>query len=198
MQVLPLPPDDIDAATDTITQAFREDPVWSVALQAPDGSTEHVRRFWRFYVEGGCRYQTVFASEGAGTVSVWTPPGGTELSEEQEAALHELALTALGPARAQAMFDLWDRFEDSHPRVEPHAYLGLLATRPDLAGRGLGQAHLAADLERWDAAGIPTYLESSNPRNDQRYERQGFARIGQFETVLDGAIVTTMWRPVGG
>lgn len=198
MQSVPVAYDDVEAATETITSAFRHDPVWGVALEAPDGATDHLRRFWRVYIDGGRRYETVFASEGAGTVSVWIPPGGTEVSEEQEAALRELAMTALGPARAQALFELWDRFEANHPRSEPHAYLSLLATRPDLAGHGYGQAHLAADLARWDDAGLPTYLESSNPRNNHRYERQGFARIGEFETVLDGAIVTTMWRPVGG
>jgi GNAT superfamily N-acetyltransferase len=198
MQVVPVAPADVDAATDTITLAFQDDPVWSVALAAPDGATEHLRRFWRLYVDGGRRYDTVFASDGAGTVSVWIPPGGTEVSEEGEATLRELAVTALGSARANALFDLWDRFESHHPRSEPHAYLSLLATRPDLAGHGYGQAHLAADLARWDNAGLPTYLESSNPRNDHRYERQGYVKIGQFETVLDAAIVTTMWRPAGG
>jgi hypothetical protein len=58
-------------------------------------------------------------------------------------------------------------------------------------------AHLAADLQRWDEAGTPTYLESTNPRNDSRYERQGYAPIGRFEAVLDRSVVTTMWRPVG-
>ena len=198
MQVVPVARADVDAATDTITLAFQDDPVWSVALAAPDGATEHLRRFWRLYIDGGRRYDTVFASDGAGTVSVWIPPGGTEVSEEGEAALRELAVTALGSARAHALFELWDRFEAHHPQSEPHAYLSLLATRPDLAGHGYGQAHLAADLARWDNAVLPTYLESSNPRNNHRYERQGYAKIGQFETVLDAAIVTTMWRPAGG
>jgi hypothetical protein len=198
MQVVPVARADIDAATDTVALAFQDDPVWKVALQAPDGATDHVRRFWRFYIDGGRRFHTVFVSNGAGTVSVWIPPGGTEMSEEQEAALRELAITALGSARANALFDLWDRFEEHHPQVEPHAYLSLLATRPDLGGHGYGQAHLAADLARWDTAVVPTYLESSDPRNNHRYQRQGFVKIGQFETVLDGAIVTTMWRPVGG
>jgi GNAT superfamily N-acetyltransferase len=198
MQVEPIGDDDVEAATATITSAFRDDPVWRVALESPNATTEHLHAFWRFYVEGGRRYDTVFATRAAGTVSVWIPPGGTEVSEEQEALLRDLAREALGPARSTALFELWDRFEEHHPDTEPHAYLSLLATRPDLAGHGYGQAHLAADLARWDDAGLPTYLESSNPRNNRRYERLGYAAVGGFETVLDGAIVTTMWRPVGG
>jgi GNAT superfamily N-acetyltransferase len=198
MEVGPVPDADVDAAVETIVSAFRQDPVWSVALEAPDGSTDHVVAYWGAYVEGARRYDTVFSSAGAGTVSVWIPPGGTDLSDDQETAVRGLAEGALGRSRASALFELWDRFEEHHRRSEPHAYLSLLATRPALAGQGLGQAHLAVDLERWDAAGIPTYLESSNPANDHRYERQGYVAVGRFETVLDRAVVTTMWRPVGG
>jgi GNAT superfamily N-acetyltransferase len=198
MEVRRLAAADADAATETIALAFRRDPVWRVALAAPDGSGDHLRPYWREYVEGARRYDTVFTTPAAGTVSVWIPPGGTELSEEQECTVREWAERSLDPGRAAALFELWDRFEANHPREQPHAYLSLLATRPDLAGHGYGQSHLAADLQRWDAAGIPTYLESSNPGNDHRYQRHGFVTVGQFTTVVDQAIVSTMWRPVGG
>ena len=186
----------IGRVTDTITLAFRTDPVWGVAL--PHGAEQRPQDYWRFFVAGGHRYDTVFESADAGTVSVWIPPGGTELSEAQEAALRELVRSTFEPAQARALFELWSRFEENHPTDEPHAYLSLLATRPDLAGHGYGQAHLAADLARWDGLGVPTYLESSNPGNNHRYERQGYREVGQFETVLDAALVTTMWRPPGG
>jgi hypothetical protein len=198
MDVHPVSVDQVDAATDTLALAFRDDPVWGVALRADDGPDVDARAYWRFYVEGARRYDTVFATGGAGTVSVWTPPGGTELSEEHETGLRDLVERTFSPARAAALFELWDRFDDHHPHDEPHAYLGLLATRPSHAGHGHGQAHLAADLVRWDVAGVPTYLESSNPLNDRRYARQGYVVVGRFETVLDRAVVTTMWRPVGG
>jgi GNAT superfamily N-acetyltransferase len=198
MEVHRVTPDELDAVTETITLAFQHDPVWQVALGASDGSGDDLRPFWRFYVEGAHRYDTAFTSEGAGTVSTWIPPGGTELSEEQDVEVRRLVEQLLPPARVTALFELWDRFEDHHPHHEPHAYLSLLATRPSRAGHGHGQAHLAADLARWDVAGIPTYLESSNPQNDHRYQRQGYLPIGRFETVLDQAVVTTMWRPVGG
>lgn len=198
MEVHRVTTDELDAAVDTIALAFHKDPVWHVALAGAGGAEVQLRRFWRFYVEGARRYDTAFASVGAGTVSIWIPPGGTELSEQQEADIRLLVEQTLPPAQVAALFELWERFDDNHPHHEPHAFLSLLATRPDLAGHGYGQAHLAVDLVRWDAAGVPTYLESSNPRNNHLYQRQGYVPIGQFETVLDRAIVTTMWRPVGG
>lgn len=198
MEVRPVSREDVAAATETIALAFLNDPVWAVALEVVDGVEDFLIPFWRFYVEGGRRYGSAFSSENAATVSVWIPPGGTEMSEDQDVAIRELVGGVLSSARAKALFELWARFDENHPDDEPHAYLSLLATRPSQAGHGYGQAHLAADLARWDAAGIPTYLESSNPANNHRYECQGYAKVGQFETVLDRAIVTTMWRPIGG
>jgi ribosomal protein S18 acetylase RimI-like enzyme len=198
VQVRPIQATEVDAAALTLALAFRHDPVWGIALELPDASDQHLVPYWRQYVEGARRYETAFVSTDAGTVSMWIPPGGAELSDDQEAALRELAAQTFDHEQASALCELWERFDQHRPHEEPHAYLSLLATRPTHAGHGHGQAHLAADLARWDAAGLPAYLESSNPVNDHRYARQGFVRIGQFETVLDRAVVTTMWRPVGG
>jgi GNAT superfamily N-acetyltransferase len=190
--------DDVDHVTETLTLAFLHDPVWGVALARPDGSTAHHAAYWQLYVEGSLRYSTVFMTEGVSAVSVWIPPGGTDLSAIQEAAVEQLVRTSLEPAAAQAMFELWQRFESNHPRDEPHAYLSLLATHPDHRGQGIGQRLLAEDLARFDADGVATYLESTNPGNDHRYERAGFRRIGGFQAVLDNAPISTMWRPVRG
>jgi GNAT superfamily N-acetyltransferase len=187
--------DDLDPVTETLTLAFLHDPVWSVALARPDGSTDHHAAFWRLYVEGALRYSTVFMTDDASAVSVWVPPGGTELSRAGEEALERLVRATLEPTATRAMFKLWERFEANHPRDESHAYLGLLATHPDHRGVGIGQRLLVADLERWDATGVPAYLESTNPVNDHRYERAGFRRIGGFAAVLDDAPISTMWRP---
>ncbi len=150
--------------------------------------------FWLLYVEGALRYSTVFMTDDASAVSVWIPPDGTELSNAGEEAVEKLVVASLEPAAARAMAELWERFAANHPEDEPHAYLSLLATHPDHRGQGIGQRLLADDLARWDSAALPTYLESTNPGNDHRYERAGFRRIGRFPAVLDDAPISTMWR----
>jgi GNAT superfamily N-acetyltransferase len=189
---------DIDAATETIRLAFCNDPVWSIALSRPDGRDDHLMPYWQRFIEGAMRYGTVFVADNADAVSVWLPPGGTELSDEQHADQRALAIKALGQQRAAALFELWDRFESTHPDTEPHYYLSLLGTHPRAVGHGVGQALLGSDLSRFDAEGVPSFLESSNTANDHRYERAGFKRIGVFRTVLDDAPVSQCWRPVGG
>jgi GNAT superfamily N-acetyltransferase len=189
---------DVEAVTTTLALAFRDDPVWGPALVSADGSADHLPPFWRAFVEGAVVHGTVFLSDGAAgeaaTVAVWLPPGVDELTPEQEHELDVLMAGALSPERFAAYEQLWTLFEDAHPRVRPHMYLSLLATHPDHRGRGIGQQLLAQNLARFDAAGLPAYLESTNPANDHRYERAGFRPIGGFRAVLDDAQVTTMWR----
>jgi len=187
--------DDLAHVTQTLSLAFLHDPVWGVALARPDGSTDHHAAYWQIYVEGALRYTTVFMVDDASAVSVWIPPGGTDLTDAGEKAIDQLVRATLEPASVRAIFELWERFAANHPRDEPLAYLSLLATHPDHRGQGIGQRLLAEDLARWDATGMPAYLESTNPGNDHRYERAGFRRIGGFRAVLDDAPVSTMWRP---
>jgi GNAT superfamily N-acetyltransferase len=197
MSARPVSASEVDAAAETIAQAFRGDPVWRVALAAESASDDDLRAFWRCYVEGALRHGTAYAGADARTVSVWIPPGEDEMTEDQEHEAVQLVERRLPADLASAMTQLWDRFAGARPD-QPHGYLSLLATHPSHAGHGYGMAHLTADLQRWDEAGIPTYLESTNPANNRRYEAQGYSAIGGFQAVLDGAVVTTMWRPVGG
>ena len=55
-------------------------------------------------------------------------------------------------------------------------------------------ALLAENLATIDAVAMPAYLESSNPENDPRYERLGFARVGKFQRPGGRLSCSTMWR----
>jgi GNAT superfamily N-acetyltransferase len=185
---------DWQLVTEIITLAFAKDPLWSRALRRADGRTDHQAVFWRLFVEGALRYDWTWLTEGGEATSVWIPPGGTELSAEQEERLAGLVNEHLG-AGADDFFELFARFEAAHPRVEPHYYLSLLGTHPDHRGKGVGMRLLAHNFELIDAEHLPAYLESSNPANDRRYESVGFERVGEFSFPGNGPIVTTMWRP---
>ena len=186
---------DVDRATEIIALAFLDDPVWSVALARSDETTDHHRAYWRYFVDGAHAQGGLWLAGDGAAVSVWIPPGGSELSGPALAELAAFNRRALGDGGAGEMDELYERFESNHPAAEPHAYLSLLATHPDFRGRGIGQALLAENLARWDRRGLPSYLESTNPANDHRYERAGFRRVGSFRAVRDDAPITTMWRP---
>jgi len=198
MRVRPAASSELDRVTETITLAFADDPVWSVALARSDGRVDHHRAYWRIFVESAHQQGGVWVIDDGAAVSVWIPPGGRELSDAAAAELDRSNVDHLGDEGAREMAELYERFEASHPTSPAHAYLSLLATHPDHRGRGIGQALLAENLAVWDASGVPAYLESTNPANDHRYERAGFRRMGGFHAVRDGAPVTTMWRDAYG
>ncbi|MGO4534185.1 GNAT family N-acetyltransferase [Leifsonia sp. 2MCAF36] len=193
-------PDDADAIAATLALAFRDDPVWGPALEAADGGAGHLKTFWRFFAEGAIPHRTVFLRDGpdgeAATVALWIPPGADELTKAQEREADALIQRTLTPERFDAYRRLWTLFEQTHPHETPHMYLSLLATHPDHRGRGIAQQLLTETLARFDADGLPTYLESTNPANDHRYKRAGYRVVGRFRSVIDGAPVSTMWRDV--
>jgi GNAT superfamily N-acetyltransferase len=188
-------PDDVDLVARTVTLAFADDPVWGPAMAADRTTVEQRQHLWAFLVAGAVRYPWSRVLEGGAATSIWIPPDGTELDERQEAGLEFALMEALGATGAAEFAALIERFEANHRRDVPHAYLSLLATHPDRRGHGLGMGLLADDLQRLDELHLPAWLESTNPANDHRYRSVGFARVGEFRTVDDQRVITTMWRP---
>jgi GNAT superfamily N-acetyltransferase len=180
---------DLDGIAATLTMAFESDPLWGWAFPEPKG----LEAWWRLLVASALRYPWTWVADDYAAVAVWIPPGGAELTVEEEARIEPLLDELLG-ARAAEVLELLERFEASHPKDRPHYYLSLLATHPDHRGKGLGMSLLADNLARIDAESMPAYLESSNAANDPRYERQGFSRVGSFTRPDEQATVSTMWR----
>jgi len=185
---------DADRVTEIITLAFARDPLWGHALARPDGGDGHHAAFWRPLVEGALRYPWTWLSGGGEATSIWIPPGGTDMTPEQDEHLARLVAEYFGPA-ADDLMELLDRFDAAHPRAEPHYFLTLFGTHPDHRGQGIGMRLLAHDLELIDAEHMPAYLESSNPANNRRYASVGFEPHGEFSYPGGGPVVTTMWRP---
>jgi len=180
---------DLDGLTHLLTEAFLADPLWRWAFHDPSG----LEVLWRFYINSALRYPCVRILGDYVAAAVWIPPGGAELTDEEEERLAPL-LTGLLGARAGEVLTLVDRFEEAHPTGEPHYYLTLLGTANRHRGQGFGMALLRENLERIDAEGAAAYLESSNPANDRRYEAVGFRPSGAFTTPDGERTVTTMWR----
>jgi GNAT superfamily N-acetyltransferase len=182
---------DLDDLTALLTTAFENDPLWSWAF--PDSRDLAV--WWRFCIGSALRYPCVWITGDFAAASVWIPPDGVELTEEEEQRVEPLLRDLVGP-RAPDVLELVERFDASHPRETPHYYLSLLGTHLDYRGQGFGMALLGENLARMDAEGVPAYLESSNPANDRRYQRLGFKRLGEFTTPGGERTVGTMWREV--
>ena len=156
---------DLDGVVEVLTGAFREDPLWGWAF--PGG--ERIDEWWRFLAGSAMRYPWVWIAWDFAAVSVWIPPGGIELTPEEEGEVGDLLTELLGP-RAPEVEDLMNRFGENHPTDRPHYYLSLLGTHPDQRGKGIGMALLAENLAQLESEGAPAYLESRNSANVPRSE----------------------------
>jgi len=181
---------DLDGIAATLASAFAEDPFWGWAFPGGDGMEE----WWRFFAGSALRYPWTWVSGDFAAVSVWIPPGGIELTEEEEAAMEPLLRGLIGD-RAGEVIALAEAFDENHPSEPRHYYLSLLGVHASHRGKGLGMGLLSENLKTIDTTDqLPAYLESSNPANDVRYARNGFRPIGEIERPGGGAKATTMWR----
>lgn len=210
--VRPANPVDLEEMTRILTLAFFDDPVWGPSF--PDLATrpQVAGAYWRFMVGEALRFsesrvlEAVHDGEGDSpavgrrgalrAVAVWYPPGEDEISDEAHPAYEALVSELLDAEAAAALAQAGAQFADARPR-DPHAYLTLLGVAPEARGGGHGMALLRTALAHYDEVGIPTYLESSNPTNDARYERLGYRPYAVVE-LASGARVQTYWRDPQG
>jgi len=180
---------DLDSIVGTISSAFTADPLWAPVL----GSREQAAALWRMFLASTLRYPNTFVTAGIESVTAWVPPGGKALTSAEEAGFDAFLEHLGGSDFAQGVAKICDILDSAVP-TEPHFYLSLFGTHSDHRGGGLGMGLLRTNLAEIDAVGAPSYLESSNPANDERYRSVGFVSRDTLE-FASGARVTTMWRP---
>ena len=185
--------EDAAAITDLLVDAFAEDLMWgsSWAFPDPNNRREQRRAVFRLLVDGALRHPWVWVTGQVNAASLWVPPGGSELSADQESALETFLATSV-PEAADRLLAGFALIEAARPR-EPHFYLTLLGSSPRLAGRGIGLRLLRHTLALIDATGTPAYLEASTALVPF-YEHVGFNVRGSF-ALPQGPTVNTMWRP---
>lgn len=89
---------------------------------------------------------------------------------------------------------LTDGAMHAHKPKQPHLYLFTIGVVPTAQGRGLGHRLLAPMLRAADSAGIPTYLENSNPANHSFYAGHGFESQHIIHVHQDAPPLEAMWR----
>jgi GNAT superfamily N-acetyltransferase len=185
---------DADAMTETIATAFFDDPLWSWAFADETRRAADFRIWWRVFVDSCFRNEWTWVTDDCESVAMWAPPGAEELTAAEESKLVHLVGDLIGGDHANAVLGVLARFEAAHPHDVPHYYLSIVATHDDHRGHGIGEALLAENLKHVDAQHMAAYLESSNPRNLQRYMRLGFEPTGEIEVPDGRPTVITMWR----
>ena len=176
----------VDLAKACLTTAFASDPFTRWVFADPGqflGLFGHALR----HMGGlGGAQGTGFVAEGGKGAALWLKPGTGPDMEALGAALAELAMPGDAP-------EVFGQMAAHHPQ-EPHWYLPFVGVDPAAQGSGVGSALLAASLALVDADGMPSYLESTNPRNVPLYERFGFRVTAEIQAGSSPPM-HAMWRP---
>jgi ribosomal protein S18 acetylase RimI-like enzyme len=166
-------------ALQTLTLAFGSDPV---ARWCWPEARDYLAAFPQFAAAFGgraIRAESAFEVAAFGGAALWLPPG----ESPDEETLGELVHSTVPAEKRPALFSLLTQMGEHHPS-DAHWYLPLIGVDPAMQGRGLGQLLMEPILKRCDRAGLLAYLESSNPKNINFYERLGFAITAELE--IDG------------
>jgi ribosomal protein S18 acetylase RimI-like enzyme len=186
---------DLPVVAKTLADAFSTDPVARWWMREDAGFPAALGRVHTFLASQDIPKKHVFFSADGRAAAQWQPPGPPEppMTLWQQMILAPRLAQNAGIRKVGRILKLIATMDAHHPK-EPHFYLFMLGVRQDSQGAGLGSTLLAACLERVDAAGMPAYLENSNPKNTRLYERHGFVATGEARARPDAPPLQFMWR----
>jgi ribosomal protein S18 acetylase RimI-like enzyme len=189
-------PADAARISHLLAAAFSRDPIFNW-LTRTSGRAEALNSFFHWVMREraiplGETWMTCDGYAAASWIAPYAEAKPENFRDELRLLSVLLSLTGLsrfarGAAMAKAM-------EHAHP-PEPYFYLAFVGVAPRFQGAGLGTALLENTLARVDAAGMPAFLENSNPRNVKLYERFGFRVTSEITARKDAPPLYAMLRP---
>lgn len=179
------------AIGDVLGRAFVDDPVWTWLTPDPARRARHFGALFAHVAHHRIRQGTALTTDGCSGAALWAAPGSWQVPPLAALPAAGAAVRAFGAGSGLVRAGRSVATMERHHPKEPHWYLEVLGTDPELQGRGVGSALLAPVLERCDGEGTPAFLESSKPENLAFYGRFGFEVTEEFR-LADGA--PPMWR----
>lgn len=170
--------------------AFRDDPFnhWTF------GNETAMRHTFTSYARHVYTQRGYCCLAGAEAAAMWLAPGiNKELPFHATPGLAASLLLNGGPAALMRAMTADAAIVAQKPQT-PHVYLFTIAVRPGLQGQGYGRRLMQPVLEACDRAGLPAYLESSNPANLGFYGSLGIKAAGEIHAGPSAPPMTPMWR----
>jgi ribosomal protein S18 acetylase RimI-like enzyme len=176
-----LEPQDAAAAAELYAASHAEYPGWRRVFPDRDVRVRALRPF----MEATCRDAALHGrplvardDQGIVGVAMWMPPGAWPLSAGRMArmtpALLRVALAA--PRSFPAFARIGSRTGKAHPGGR-YWYLQAMGVHPRAQRRGVGKRLINPVLAEADDAGLPCYLQTSDPANIDYYRRFGFELV---------------------
>jgi ribosomal protein S18 acetylase RimI-like enzyme len=170
------PESERDQVVSSLVLGFVTDPVARWCWPAAETYLTSAPKFINIYGGKAFENNSAWTEENYRGGALWLPPG----VEPDEEALGELVATTMSEEKQGHLFASLEEIGQHHP-TEPHWFLPLIAVEPNWQNRSIGSALMKQAVAVCDEAGVPAYLESSNPRNISLYERIGFKVVGHVQ-----------------
>ena len=193
IEVRRMSPGDLGAACKVLGLAFAGNPSTLVVARGDRARAQRITESGARFAKLGRRYSHVLVAEHRGRIvgvlnALEWPNCQLRMGEKLRMAPSMIWVTGLGVASGFKMMNVWARHDPS----EPHWHVGPVGVHPELQGRGVGKAMLAAFLDMVDHQGLPAYLETDLDRNVRLYEEFGFQVVDQED--ISGVNNRFMWR----
>ncbi len=194
IEIRRMSPNDMRAACKVLGLAFADNPNTLVIARGDRARAQRMTESGARVAKLGRQYSYVLvAEEAAGRLvgvlnALQWPNCQLRMSEKLKVAPAMIRVTGLGLPSALKMMNVWT----NHDPGERHWHLGPIGVDPELQGRGIGKAMLAAFLDMVDGQGATAYLETDVDRNVALYEKFGFKIVGQED--IAGVNNRFMWR----
>ena len=173
--------------------AFQDDPLWAWMAPDPRRRQLHLGSLFAQVVKPLVGAGHAHTNEDRSGAAVWAPPNGWKTSNREAIPLAVPFMRAAGLSHLKASLAAIDRMEQLHPD-EPHWYLAVIGSDPQVRAGGFGHALMRSRLDRCDAEYAPAYLESSNPDNIGYYQRFCYEVTGEITLPDGGPVMYPMWR----
>jgi GNAT superfamily N-acetyltransferase len=164
---------DRETILSTVLAAFVADPAFRYFFPTDDSYADEAPAFIGDLLDQRLASDTVWIVDDGAAVALWNSPGPSR--------------AGLPPGLTSPTAERIKRFDavvqGMLPR-QPHWYLGILATHPDHAGRGLGRVAMSDGLALAREDGLPSCLETVTQVNVAIYERYGW-RVTASAVIAD-------------
>lgn len=187
---------DVRSLSRVLGRAFFDDPVMMWMLPDDARRARALPRVFgamtRHHFLGGHGAEVPTRAGEVGAAALWDPPGRWKQTPREEWRMMPSFLMAMGRHVGRGL-GITELMKKHHPE-EPHWYLAVIGSDPDVRGAGFGQALMRSRLDRCDAEGAPVYLESTKEENVPYYMRFGFDVTGEITIPDGGPTMWQMWR----
>ncbi|AWK72065.1 GNAT family N-acetyltransferase [Rhodococcus oxybenzonivorans] len=189
---------DISESARVLADAFFDDPVmewmWPDPARRRRGLPLLFAADMKYHHLAGGRAELAVDADGVVRgAAMWDPPGRWKQSTWSSVLSLPRLVQAFG-GRLGVGAAVSGTIDSAHPAEPRHWYLATIGTSGAGRGGGYGKALMQSRLDRCDAEGLPSYLESSKQGNIPYYERFGFEVTREIRIPDGGPAVWAMWR----